>query len=232
MCGRYTLSVNAEEIAAHFSAVWRDLGLTAHVPRFNAAPGQRLPIVRAGQQGPEIVTAHWGLIPFWAKEASIGAGLFNARADSIAMKPAFKAAFKRRRCLVPADGFYEWKAGPAPRGPKQPYHLALKPGGLMAFAGIWERWTSPQGETIESFAIITTEANATVKPIHDRMPVIVPPEHYARWLGVTRDPAYVLTLIEPTPASALRAVAVGTLVNHADRDAPDCIAPIDLPMPR
>ena len=169
----------------------------------------------------------------WTFGVGVAASLLGVAIGMVAFKsPAFKAAFKRRRCLVPANGFYEWKSGTAPRGPKQPYHLTLKPGGLMAFAGIWERWTSPQGETIESFAIITTEANATIKPIHDRMPVIVPPEHYARWLGVTRDPAYVLTLIEPTPATALRAVAVGTLVNHTDRDAPDCIAPIDLPMPR
>lgn len=230
MCGRYTLTASAEEISDHFGALSRYHGLAAHLPRYNVAPGQIMPIVRAGDGASEIIAAHWGLIPFWAKEASISAHLFNARADTVAIKPAFKAAFKRRRCLIPADGFYEWKGeGPA-RGPKQAYRFTLKEGGLFAFAGIWERWTNPDDATIvESYAIITTAANATVKPIHDRMPIIVPREHYARWLGVTRDPAYALTLIEPAPNALLRAVPVSSIVNNAAHDAPECIVPVEPP---
>ena len=232
MCGRYTLTVGAEEIIDHFGALSRYADLAAHLPRYNVAPGQTMPIVRAGVTAPELVAAHWGLIPFWAKDAAIGAHLFNARADTVAVKPAFKAAFKRRRCLIPADGFYEWKTeGPA-RGPKQAYRFVLKEGGLFAFAGIWERWANPDGQAVESYAIITTAANATLKPIHERMPVIVPREHYTRWLGMKRDPAFALTLIEPVPNGVLRAVPVGNIVNNATHDAPECIAPIELPAMR
>lgn len=230
MCGRYSLIATGAEILDHFGAIARAAEPALHLPRYNVAPMQTMPIVRQGAAGAELVAAHWGLIPSWAKDASISAHLINARADTVAVKPAFKMAFKRRRCLVPADGFYAWKtAVGAPRGPRQPYRFVLKNGGLFAFAGLWERWTNPQGETVESFAIITTDANATVRPIDERMPVIVSPAHYARWMGVKPDPAYALTLIEPTPNDALRAVAVSVAVNNAAHDSPACVMPVDSP---
>ncbi len=230
MSGRYTLTATSAEVLDHFGAVARDADQAFRLPRYNVAPMQTMPIVRQGPAGAEVVAAHWGLIPYWAKDASISAHLINARADTVAIKPAFKAAFKRRRCLVPADGFYAWKTvGAAPRGPRQPYRFVLKSGGLFAFAGLWDRWTSPQGETVESFTIITTESNATVRTIDERMPVIVAPAHYARWLGIKPDPAYALTLIEPTPNDALRAVAVSTTVNNAAHDSPACVALADSP---
>lgn len=230
MPGRYTLTATGPEIVAHFGAIPRFEGFERFAPRYNIAPMQILPIVRKGDRGAEVVSAHWGLIPFWAKDRAIAAHMINARSDSVTIKPAFRLAFKRRRCLVPADGFFGWKeVGGVARGSKQPYRFTLKEGGLFAFAGLWERWSSPDGVAIESYAIITTDANATVRTVDDRMPIIVPPAHYARWLGIDRDPAYALTLVEPVPDTLLRATPVSVAVNNAAHDAPDCIAPIELP---
>lgn len=230
MTGRYTLTATGADIAAHFRAVAPNAELALHIPRYNVAPLQTMPIVRLGAAGGEIVLAHWGLIPAWAKDRAIASHLINARAESVAVKPAFRVALKRRRCLVPADGYYEWKTlGSGHETRKQPYLIALKNGGLFAFAGLWERWHAPTGETIDSYTILTTEAHAALRPLHDRMPVVVPPPHYARWIGAARDPAYLLTLIEPAPADLLRATPVSTVVNNATHDAPDCIAPMTPP---
>lgn len=226
MCGRYALSASGAEILRHFGTASRYAGFDEFAPRYNIAPGQTLPIVRARDHGPEIVAAQWGLIPFWAHDRKLAAQMFNARAERIVVQPAFRSAFKRRRCLVPANGFFQWKAtGGGPHPIKRPYFFSLAERTLFAFAGIWERWTSAQGEVVTSFAIVTTDANATVRPIDERMPVIVRPEHYARWLGIDRDPAFALTLVEPTPPGLLKATPVSTAVNNASHDSVDCIAP-------
>lgn len=211
--------------------------------RYNIAPTQLVPIVRlapAGGEGDgagersapkrELVQARWGLVPFWAKDAAIGAKMINARAEGIAEKPAFRAAFRARRCLVPADGFFEWRA--TPRG-KRPYWVGLKGGTsdeppLFAFAGLWERWTkAPDGAPLESCTIVTTEANALLRPIHGRMPVIVAPADYASWLDPAAPLQGALELLKPYPAEAMTLHPVSTRVNSVRFDDALCIAPED-----
>ncbi len=209
--------------------------------RYNIAPTQVVPIVRlapAGGEGDgagersaqrrELVQARWGLVPFWAKDAAIGAKMINARAEGIAEKPAFRAAFRARRCLVPADGFFEWRA--TPRG-KRPYWVGLK-GGMshepptFAFAGLWERWTkAPDGAPLESCVIVTTEANALLRPVHDRMPVILAPADYESWLDPAAPLQDALALLRPYPAEAMMLHPVSTRVNSVRFDDALCIAP-------
>src|SRR5258708_32718983 len=178
MCGRYTLAESPRKLAKRF-----DVPETPDLPfdgqRFNIAPTQQVPIVGLGKEAREMTLARWGLIPSWAKDSKIGNSLINARADTVAEKPAFRSAFKRRRCLIPADGFYEWKTG---EKVKQPYYIHLKDGQPFAFAGLWEQWEPPEGESVRSCAIITTDANDLMRPLHHRMPVILDPKHYATWL--------------------------------------------------
>lgn len=238
MCGRYCLTTPAQSMQRLFGF----MGPLPNWPaRYNIAPTQLVPIVRvapAGGEGDgagkesagrrELVQARWGLVPFWAKEAATGAKLINARAEGIAEKPAFRAAFRARRCLVPADGFFEWQA--TPHG-KRPYWVGLKGGTsdeppLFAIAGLWERWTkAPDGVPLESCTIITTEANALLRPIHERMPVILAAADYGTWL----DPATVLpdalALLRPFPAESMTLHPVSTRVNSVRFDDPLCIAP-------
>ena len=209
--------------------------------RYNIAPTQVVPIVRpasAGGEGDgarkpsaprrEFMQARWGLVPFWAKDAAIGAKMINARAEGIAEKPAFRAAFRARRCLVPADGFFEWRA--TPQG-KRPYWVGLKGGTSdepppFAFAGLWERWTkAPDGAPLESCTIVTTEANALLRPIHDRMPVILAPAAYASWLDPATPLPDALALLKPYPAEAMTLHFVSTRVNSVRFDDALCIAP-------
>ncbi len=192
-------------------------------PRYNIAPSQDAPVVRAADDGGarELAMLRWGLIPPWAKEAAIGNRMINARAETAAEKPSFRAAFKKRRCLVPADGFYEWKLEGTR---KQPYRVFLDGGGTLAFAGLWERWRGG-GETIESFAILTTDANPLLAPIHDRMPVILEPAAWPAWLEVEGTPPEALAaLLAPAPDDALDAYPVSTRVNSPRNDDADCIA--------
>ena len=163
----------------------------------------------------------WGLIPRWAKDAAIGARLINARSEGIEAKPAFREAFKLRRCLIPADGFYEWLQ--TPRG-KQPYRIMLANGELFAMAGLWERWRDPQGEAIDSCCIITCEPNELAAKFHNRMPVIITPGDYETWL--TGTPTQALALLRPYPPDAMRAYPVSTRVNHPDNDAPELVDPL------
>lgn len=209
--------------------------------RYNIAPTQLVPIVRQAPTGGEgdgvgessaprreLVQARWGLVPFWAKDAAIGAKMINARAEGIAEKPAFRAAFRARRCLVPADGFFEWRA--TPRG-KRPYWVGLK-GGMsdepptFAFAGLWERWTkASDGAPLESCTIVTTEANTLLRPIHERMPVIVAPADYESWLDPATPLQGALALLRPYPAEAMTLHPVSTRVNSVRFDDALCIAP-------
>jgi putative SOS response-associated peptidase YedK len=203
MCGRYQASTSAEEIARWFKTTGP---LPNTRPRYNAAPTDSLPIVLRDRESGErrLETLRWGLIPFWAKDAKIGYTTINARAETVATTPFFREAFKARRCLVPADGYYEWQKINAKT--KQPYRFALADDGLMGFAGLWERWKDPaSGETIKSFTIVTGAPNPLGEPIHDRMPVILEPRDYARWLGEEETSADDLhELLRPHPAEPMR----------------------------
>jgi putative SOS response-associated peptidase YedK len=211
MCGRYELHTHPAAIALAFGLPMPP----SIVPRYNIAPMQQVPVVRRSQAGlRELVTMRWGLVPRWAKDPSIGAKMINARSETIAEKPSFRTAFRRHRILLPADGFYEWKQNAA--GGKQPIHIGMKDRALFAFAGLAERWLSPEGEVVDSCTIVTTQSNALLSPLHDRMPVIVALNDYERWLDVaTTD---VTDLFTPFPASAMTWYPVSTRVNAVRND--------------
>jgi len=193
-------------------------------PRFNIAPTQAVAAVRArADGGRELVALTWGLIPSWSKDRTIGSRLINARAETVGEKPAFRAALRARRCLVLADGFYEWqKLGTR----KQPHHIRMRDGRPFAFAGLWERWTPPEGDPVESCTIITTLPNEVVAPIHDRMPAILAPADLDRWLDPgARDPAAVAALLRPYPAGDMTAYPVSLRVNSPGADDPSCVVP-------
>ncbi len=222
MCGRYAFIPPSIVILEQI-----DLGAIA--PRFNIAPSQQIPIIR---QDPETGDLHstyarWGLIPFWAKDKKIGNKMINARAETVMQKPAFRAAFKYRRCLIPSSGFYEWdKLGKK----SQPYFVTMKNTKVFAFAGLWEFWTEQEtGQTIESATIITTAVNALLRRIHDRMPAIVPPEKYEQWLAKDTPPEQLTDLLHPYPAELMDMYPVSDLVNNPRNDVPGCIKQIKLP---
>jgi putative SOS response-associated peptidase YedK len=220
MCGRFTLRTTRKELADFFGVLFPDLP-----PRYNIAPTQEVPAIRAAAAGRELVNLRWGLMPSWAKDKKVGARLINARADTVADKPSFRSAFKSRRCLIPADGFYEWqKAG----AKKQPYYVTLRTGGPFAFAGLWERWHGGDGEgDVQSCSIVTTDANELMRPLHDRMPAILDPSDYAAWLDPTPRPKEeLLALLRPFPSEAMQAVPVSTTVNNPRNQGPRCIEPL------
>lgn len=222
MCGRYELSSHPAAIALAF-------GL-AHPPeltaRYNIAPTQRVPIVRLDSDGQrELVQVRWGLVPRWAKDPSIGARLINARGETVAQKAAFRAAYARHRCLLPATGFYEWQARP---GGKQPLHIGMADDAPFGMAGLFERWRSSEGEVLDTCTIITTGANETLRPVHDRMPVIVPTESHARWLDAAN--ADVADLLAPWSGMALRVYPVSTRVNRVANDDAGVREPIQGPL--
>ncbi|HTP99831.1 MAG TPA: SOS response-associated peptidase [Casimicrobiaceae bacterium] len=211
MCGRYELHTHPAALALAF-------GL-AHPPpigpRYNIAPMQDIPVVRLSRTGErELAQVRWGLVPRWAKDPSIGARMINARAETLAEKPAFRTSLRRHRCLVPADGFYEWKA--VPGAGKQPYHIGMKDGAPFALAGLTERWLSADGETLDTCTIVTTQANALLDPLHDRMPLIIAPAEYGRWLDVRNDD--VADLLSPYPSEAMAYYPVSTRVNAVRND--------------
>ncbi len=212
MCGRYTITSAPEAIRALF----RYPEQPNFPPRYNVAPTQPIPIVRSVEGKRQFALVRWGLLPSWVKDPKTFALLVNARGESVTDKPAFRAAMKRRRCLIPADGFYEWKAV---AGRKQPFFVRLKSGAPMAFAGLWECWTGPNGEELETAAIVTTNANRTLSAIHSRMPVIVPPEGFDLWLNCAEvDAQTAAALIAPAPDNLLEAYEVSTAVNRTAND--------------
>jgi len=224
MCGRYELHSNPAAIALAFG-----LAHPSHIdPHYNIAPTNDVPIVRVGNDGHrELLRMRWGLVPRWAKDPSIGARMINARGETLADKQSFRTAYRRHRCLLPADGFYEWRTvthvhGEPPR--RQPQHIGMADGSLFGLAGIYERWLSEEGEVLDSCAIVTTEANALLMPVHDRMPVIVAPEHYARWLDPAN--AEVGDLIAPFPSEAMAYYPVSTRVNSVRHDDASLIEPV------
>ena len=221
MCGRFTLRAPASVIAEQFSLFevpfWK--------PRFNIAPTQPVPVVRMAPQQAEprrqFVLMHWGLVPSWAGDPAIGHRLINARAETAADKPSFRTALRRRRCLIAADGFYEWQTVGKRR---RPMFIHMRDDRPFSFAGLWESWEGAGHSALESCTILTTAANDLVRPIHDRMPVIVAPEDYARWLDPAQQkPEPVLPLLRPYPSESMEAYAVSTHVNSPARDDERCL---------
>lgn len=218
MCGRFLLTSPVDALGQLFLFDERP----NLAPRYNIAPTQDIPIVRRRRESDdrELVLARWGLVPFWAKDLKIGARMINARGESVASKPAFREAFqRRRRCLIPADGFYEWQKEDG--GAKRPWLLRPTEGGPTAFAGLFEIWRPAGGEPLLSTTILTTRANATVAPVHDRMPVILPPEAYERWLAA--DAVEVAGLLAPCPDGWLEAVRVSSRINSPKNDDPSVL---------
>jgi len=219
MCGRYSITVAPEALAARFDTpVPEELAQ----PRYNAAPTQQLPVV-LDDGTRHMALLRWGLVPRWAKDESIGNRLINARAESIEEKPSFRDAFSRRRCLVLADGFFEWQR--AASG-KQPFRFTLASGEPFALAGLWERWRRPDGNELRTFTIITTSANELVAPAHDRMPVMLLPEHEALWLDQKAGPGVWRDLLRPYPPDRMQAYPVSPAVNSPAHDGPEVIAPV------
>ena len=221
MCGRYLLHTPVHRLQQAFGFT----ELPNLTPRYNIAPTQTVPIIRqqASGEGRELALVRWGLVPSWAKDVGIGGKMINARAEGIAAKPAFRTAFHKRRCLVPADGFYEWQKV---AGGKQPMLIRLRSGGPFAFAGLWERWRGPDGE-VETSTIITTTPNALTAPIPDRMPVVLDPADYDRWLDPAQPDAEAL--LRPCPDDWLVAVPVSRRVNSPRNDTVDLIEPFSNP---
>lgn len=220
MCGRFTLTASGEELARQFE-LDAEVELEA---RFNIAPSQDVASIRAEPGGARWLSfQRWGLIPAWASDPAIGNRLINARSETVATKPAFREALSSRRCIVPADGFYEWSRGGAAHGP---HWIRPRSSRLIGIAGLWESWKTPRGNRIESCTLLTTEANALLRPIHDRMPVILDPEVYGRWLDPgDGDPGALMSLLAPCPADWLEARPVGPRVNDVKFDDARCLDP-------
>lgn len=219
MCGRFSLTSPPQRLDDHFRV--------AHVPemrrRYNIAPAQEVAVLRfRPQEGRGWAVMRWGLVPSWSRQVGKGSGLINARAETVSEKPSFRESFASRRCLIPADGFYEWRRR---GGGKQPWRIARADDGPFAFAGLWDRLSDPAGAAVESCAIITTVANALMRPIHERMPVILDPDDYALWLGEEGEGgARVLSLLGPRDDPAMIAYPVSARVNNPANDDDACIA--------
>ena len=221
MCGRFALKAPPRSIQKHFH-----LPETVTLsPRYNIAPSQAIAVVRhlPGKSSRQLDMLRWGLIPHWAKDMKMGYKMINARAETLAQKPSFRAAFKKRRCLIAADGFYEWKhSGKA----KQPIYAHMKNGAVFGIAGLWESWNSPGGIIVESCTIVTTSPNRLISKIHDRMPVILPPEQYETWLQGSTPESSLQQILMPFPAEAMEAYKVSSEVNSPKHDTPTCISPV------
>ena len=228
MCGRYTITVEEEILFARFKILQNGGQFT---PLYNVSPTQNNPVVLVNDKNQRIMSRmKWGLIPFWAKDASIGNKMINARLETLTQKPSFKTAFVKRRCLVPADGYYEWsKTGTVRK--KQPFRIVLKSRELFAFAGLWDEWKNEEGEKIQSYTIITTEADSLVAKIHPRMPVILKPENEDKWIDpVLKDVEAIEKLLRPYPSNLMEMYEVSPLVGRANIDEKSLIQPIAQPL--
>lgn len=220
MCGRFTLRRPGREIAEHF-----ELGEEPRLaPRYNVAPGQAVAVVRVREDGARLAEPRrWGLVPPWADDVRIGSRMINARSETAARRKAFAPALRARRCLIPADGFYEWTLRD---GRRVPFHLEVGQGDLFGMAGLYETWHGPGGELVESCTILTREANPVVAALHDRMPVILPATAYGAWLDPERGEPDAIAVLEAAPRSdAMRATAVSTRVNRVEYDDAACLDP-------
>ncbi len=225
MCGRYLITSAPEA----FRRLFRYREQPDFPPRYNVAPTQPVPVVRLAEGERQLALVRWGLIPAWVKDPRRFSLLVNARGESVNDKPAFRNAMRRRRCLFPADGFYEWQDAP---GRKRPYCVRPKDGAPIAFAGLWESWMGPNGEEMETAAIVTTAANRELSPLHDRMPVIVPPDAFDFWLDCARvDAETAAALIAPAREGLLEAYEVSPAVNRTENDGPELVAPASAQAP-
>lgn len=221
MCGRYNRKTPLKQLATLFDA---GLPGTDLRPSYNIAPTQPVAAVRLDTDGErQLVLLRWGLVPSWADDVKIGNRLINARADTASSKPSFRAAFKARRCLIPADGFYEWQKLDAKH--KQPFNIRMKDERPFAFAGLWEHWQKDGGPVLETCTILTTEANELMKPIHDRMPVILPKTDWAAWLAPKTTKADAEQLLRPYEGQDLEGYPVSTWVNKPQNNDPKCLQP-------
>jgi putative SOS response-associated peptidase YedK len=225
MCGRYRLSRRKQLVKEYFDTAsdaedWN--------PRYNIAPTQPVPVIRQHPKEPvrELSLMRWGLIPTWAKDSSVAASMINARSETASTKPAFRDAMKSRRCLIPADGFYEWaKTGKG----KQPYCFEVNDGELFAFAGLWDRWKDASGKWLKTCSILTTAPNAVTSAVYDRMPVIIDPDAYDVWLDPEMtNVAAASDLLKPYDARLMRCYPVSTRVNHVANDDEGCSRPVEL----
>jgi len=220
MCGRFSLHTPESRVREAFNLEQIEpLGLN---PRFNIAPSQDIPIVRDTDTGPEMTLARWGLVPSWSKESKSKYSTINARIESVADKPTYRTPFKRRRCLIPADGFYEWQQV---TGSKVPHHICMKDGKVFAFAGLWDHWEG-EGKTLDSCTIIVMPSNEVMRPIHERMPAIIAPAHYELWLDSRiTDKQEIMQYLTSAPSSQLTAYPVSTWVNSPKNNDERCIQP-------
>jgi putative SOS response-associated peptidase YedK len=222
MCGRFTLQYSLDMLSEIFGTpLLQDIK-----PRYNIAPTQQVPVIRTspGHNKRHLDMLKWGLIPSWAKDPSIGSKMINARSETVHEKPSFRTSLEHRRCIVPASGFYEWREE---GGKKHPLYIRLKDNNLMLFAGLWDHWKNPENEVIESFTILTTTTNELIKPLHDRMPVILDVKDIDLWLdNQVADPERLKPLFTPYPSDLMEMYPVSDLVNSPRNDTPECIEPI------
>lgn len=219
MCGRFAQRTPAKRLAEEFQVQ----EVPEIEPRYNIAPAQDILSIRRTDEGREAALLKWGLVPSWAKDVSIGAKLINARSETITEKPSFREAFKRRRCIIPADGFYEWQRR---GGTKQPYFFLMRDEHPFGFAGLWEKWRDADGQALETCTILTTEANEVLKPVHDRMPVILHPGDYELWLGGdVRELDLVKELLRPYPGEEMVGYPVSTSINSPHNQGAELIKP-------
>lgn len=226
MCGRFVAASSPDEIAQYFDAEAPEALLE---PSYNVAPTNDVYAVLSDGGVRRLDAFHWGLVPIWAKDPKVGSKMINARAETLATKNAYKPAFKRRRCIIPADGFYEWKKIPGQKA-KQPHYIRRPEGEPLAFAGLWEVWRGPdrQGEPLRSCTIVTTSANETMRPLHDRMPVLLPASAWEEWLDPTNDDIETLgKLLVPAPPQVIVTHPVSTDVNRVSNKGPELIEPVD-----
>ncbi|OMF27296.1 SOS response-associated peptidase [Paenibacillus sp. FSL H8-0259] len=222
MCGRFTITVTLEELITHY--LIDDSKLATLKPNYNVAPMHNVPAVIASDAGKRLGELRWGLVPFWAKDEKIGSKMINARAETVADKPAFKRLLKTKRCIIPADGFYEWKKDGTS---KQPYRILMSDGSLFSFAGLYDTWEDPEGKKLSTCTIITTTPNSLMEDIHDRMPVILRPEDEADWLGRDNDDVEsLLKLLKPYDAAKMRAYKVPSAVGNVRNNSKDLLEDI------
>ncbi len=239
MCGRYTLKTPADVLMQMFHTAWPGEASA----RYNIAPTQQIPVVRGNRHNPrvrEAVMMRWGLVPSWADDLSIGSRMINARSETAASKPSFRSAFRKHRCLVPLDGFYEWQK--LSDGTKQPWWMHFEDEQPFAAAGLWETWAPPEeqrkpgagrSDLVSTFTILTTEANSQMSRLHDRMPVILSPEHWDLWLGDQSSVGQLQELLQPWEGESLCFRCVGKAMNRPAHEQPDCLTeiPISEPLP-
>ncbi|MGB1287328.1 MAG: SOS response-associated peptidase [Aggregatilineales bacterium] len=223
MCGRYTLTTDSSTLQKTFNL--DELPEVEIQARYNIAPTQPVSVITSARPR-QLTFMQWGLVPSWAKDPSIGHKMINARSETVHEKPSFRSAFKRRRCIIPADGFYEWKKEGKV---KKPQFIHMKNRAVFGLAGLWETWQSPHGDELITCTILTTEPNDLVKPLHHRMAVILPSDHYDTWLNTDSDAPELKALFDPYPPDDMRAYEVSTMVNSPRNEGPDLIVPYEAP---